>query len=73
MGALRDEDLAPDGRHYAVDWDRMRVGDSIFVPCINTTAAMRTARFAFSRRGWSPRFAIRIENHIWGVRIWRAA
>lgn len=71
MSVLRDEDLAPDGLRYVVDWDRMQVGDSIFVPCINTTAAMRTARIAFSRRGWSPRFAIRPENHIWGVRIWR--
>jgi hypothetical protein len=73
MGVLRDEDLAPDGVLLVVHWDAMKVGDSIFVPCINTTSAIKTARIVFNRRGWHIRLKIGAHNHIWGVRIWRSA
>lgn len=71
MGILRDDDLDPDGIRMVVDWDAMRVHNSVFIPCINTTRAIRTAKGAMKRRGWKPRFKICHHNGILGVRVWR--
>lgn len=73
MGVLREDDLGPDGVRITVDWDAMKVRDSVFVPCLNTSSAIRDARKIFGRRGWSARFKICAHNHVWGVRIWRIA
>jgi len=73
MVVRRIDDIAPDGLLLLADWDRMRVGSSVFVPCINTTAALKQVREIFDRRGWKARVAIRPENAVWGVRIWRIA
>lgn len=73
MGVLKLDDLDPDGVPIFVEWDRMRLGDSLFIPCLNTTAAMKQVRAVFARRRWNMRVQIRTENHIWGLRIWRIA
>lgn len=73
MGLAWDEDLFQDGARIVVDWDAMMVGHSVFVPCLNNVRLMRDVRRIFSHRSWQPRFAIRTENHILGVRIWRIA
>lgn len=71
MGVLKLDQLAPDGLLIVIDWDRMKVGSSVFVPCINTTLAKRQIRGAFERRGWKMRYYIRPENNMWGIRVWR--
>ena len=72
-GVLTLDQVAPDGLLLVVDWDAMEVGSSVFLPCINTPLAIKQARGIFERRGWTMRVAIRAENNMWGVRIWRAA
>lgn len=71
MSLARDDDLFQDGIRVVVDWDAMGTGDSVFVPCLDTSRLMREARKIFSSRGWTPRFSAQPENHILGVRIWR--
>jgi len=73
MGVLTHNQIAPDGALIVIDWDRLKVGSSVFVPCINTTLAKRQVREIFERRGWKMRVAIRPERELWGVRFWRVA
>ena len=37
---LRLDDLDPDGVKVVVDWGKMVVGASVFIPCINTQKAI---------------------------------
>ena len=73
MPVLKLEDLDPDGVPIFVNWDAMRVSDSVFVPCINTTAAIKQCGRVFARRGWQHRVVICEHHCILGVRIWRTA
>lgn len=73
MGVLTLDQIAPDDLLLVVDWGAMRVGSSVFLPCINTPMAIKQTRGIFERRGWAMRVAIRVEGNIWGVRIWRIA
>lgn len=73
MGVLKLDDISPDGVFIAIDWGAMRVGSSVFVPCLNTTAAKSQIRAVFGRRDWGPRFYIGPESGIWGVRVWRVS
>lgn len=72
MGVRNFDQIAPDGLLIVVEWDEMRVGSSVFLPCVNTSEAVKQVRGVFDRRGWKMRIAIRPENGIWGVRIWRS-
>lgn len=73
IGVLTLDQVAPDGLLLVVDWNSMGVGTSVFLPCIDTSLAIKQAGGIFARRGWRMRVAIRAENQIWGVRIWRIA
>jgi len=71
MGVLTLDQIAPDGLLIVIDWDRMQVGSSVFVPCINTSLAKKQVKGAFELRGWQMRYVIRPERELWGVRFWR--
>ena len=73
MGVLKTDDIFPDGIHVVVDWDQIKVGSSVFIPCIDTTCARQQVKKVFAKRGWSARCRIGIESGTWGVRIWRVA
>lgn len=73
MGVLTLDQVAPDGLLLVVNWGNMGVGASVFLPCIDTTLALKQVGGIFDRRGWRMRVAIRPENQIWGLRIWRIA
>jgi hypothetical protein len=45
----------------------------VFIPCINTVAAMKQARMITRFWGWKIHGRADIENDIWGIRIWRTA
>jgi hypothetical protein len=71
MEVLRLDDIGPDGVRMIVDWDRMGTSDSVFVPCLNVTKALKQIQAIFDRRGWKLRVHVSVENHIMGLRIWR--
>jgi hypothetical protein len=73
MEVLKLDDIGPDGVRMIVDWDRMRTSDSVFVPCLNVTKALKQVEPIFDRRGWKMRVHVSVENNIMGIRIWRIA
>jgi hypothetical protein len=73
MEVLRLDDVGPDGVRFIVEWGQVRVGDSVFIPCLNVALADKQIRAIFARRQWELRVQVRTENHILGVRIWRTA
>lgn len=71
MGVLREDDIGPDGVVIVVDWDLVKVGHSIFIPCINVKLCLKQVHNIFQRKGWKLRAKVSIEKHILGLRIWR--
>ena len=64
-------DLSPDGVCIAVNWDKMVIGASIFVPCINTQRAKEQVTTITKGKRWQVTIKIVIENDKLGIRIWR--
>jgi hypothetical protein len=64
-------DLHPDGVLIEVNWDKMVVGASIFIPCINTEEAIKQAEAIFRQKTWQLEHRVRIEDGRLGLRIWR--
>ncbi len=65
------DDLNPDGIKVIVAWERMSVGASVFIPCVNTLQAKYQARKIAELKSWRIEIRTRIENKMFGVRIWR--
>lgn len=65
------DDLAPDGVHIRVAWDKFVPGASVFVPCINTVECVRQFYEIAQHRDWTIDTRIGIEGGRWGVRFWR--
>jgi hypothetical protein len=65
------DDIAPDGVRIIVRWDKMVVGASIFVPCINARKAREQVNEIFKRKKWKYKAKTTIESGKLGVRIWR--
>ena len=68
---LKLDDIAPDGVRIVVRWDKMGVGASVFVPCINARKAREQVNVIFKRKGWKYIAKTTIESNKLGVRIWR--
>ena len=64
-------DLHPDGVLIEVNWDKMVVGASVFVPCINTEEAIKQSEAIFREKTWQCEHRVRIEDGKLGLRIWR--
>ena len=65
------DDLSPDGVRIVVNWDKMVIGASIFVPCINTQKAKEQVTTITKGKRWQVTIKIVIENDKLGIRIWR--
>ena len=68
---LKLDDIAPDGVRIVVRWDKMGVGASVFVPCINARKAREQVNVIFKRKGWMYKAHTTIESNKLGVRFWR--
>jgi hypothetical protein len=68
---LKLDDIAPDGVRIIVRWDKMVIGASVFVPCINARKAREQVNVIFKRKGWQYKAKTTIESDKLGVRIWR--
>ena len=71
MKPLRLDDLDPDGVQIIVKWDKMVVGASVFIPCINTEKAKKQLKRVAAMKQYETTIHICIENGQWGVRMWR--
>ena len=65
------DDLNPDGIKVIVAWERMSVGASVFIPCVNTLQAKYQARKIAELKSWRMITRVRIEAGMFGVRTWR--
>ena len=68
---LKVDDLNPDGVKAVVDWGAMVVGASVFIPCVNNVAAKKQLIEVATRKNWGVELRVRIENGMFGVRMWR--
>jgi len=68
---LRTDDLNPDKIKVVVQWDDMVVGASVFVPCIDTEKAKQQMIKIAELKTWQVEMRVRIENKMFGLRIWR--
>lgn len=68
---LKFDDIAPDQVKIVVDWDKMVVGASVFIPCINNVKARKQLLDIAQRKNWQIETRVRVENGMFGVRMWR--
>ena len=67
---LKNFDLDPDCVRVEVNWDKMVVNASVFIPCVNTQKATQQAK-KIAEKKWEFKIHIRIEDNKLGIRIWR--
>lgn len=68
---LKIDDLNPDKIKIVVSWGDMVIGASVFIPCIDTQKAKEQVQEVAERNLWQVTARVRIENEMFGVRIWR--
>ena len=68
---LRTDDLNPDKIKVVVQWGDMVVGASVFVPCIDTEKTKQQMIKIAELKTWQVEMRVRIENKMFGLRIWR--
>jgi hypothetical protein len=68
---LRLDDIKPDGVRVVIHWNKLDVGMSMFIPCINTTRAKTELNRIAKEKGMQLQMTPRIEGGKWGVRVWR--
>ena len=72
MNPLRANDyIFVDGVKVTIRWRGIGKGSSFFIPCLNTKRVVRQVKKLFSRAGWGLFYIVRVENGLFGVRIWR--
>jgi hypothetical protein len=59
------------GVTYEIDWTTVNVGDSFFLPCVDTSTAITRMRDKIKKLNWEMTYEVRIEAGKWGVRFWR--
>jgi len=71
MTRTRRTELSPDGVRIVVDWAKFAPGSSIFIPCINTSAAINQLTEVTNLTRSEIATRVRVENGLYGVRVWR--
>ena len=71
QGILRTYDLNPDGVRVVVNWEKMVVNASIFIPCVNTEEALSQIKRITVEKGWGVETKVLIEDEKLGLRAWR--
>ena len=64
-------DISPDGVRIVVDWEKFVPGSSVFIPCINTSKALKHITEAIDVHLNDLEKRICVENGKYGVRVWR--
>jgi len=61
------------GVQIKVEWDEFIVGSSFFIPCLDDRSVATSLRMRARQLGYKTKHQARVENGMWGVRIWRTA
>jgi hypothetical protein len=70
---LHKDALTPDGLPIVVEWDKLEVGTSVFIPAINLTKLSNQVRDVTKRKQMIVKGVTRIEAGKYGMRFWRTA
>jgi hypothetical protein len=68
---LRLDDINPDGIRIWIDWRKMEVGASIFIPCLNVSKAKTQLLKIAEEKGMTLKITPCIDGGKWGIRVWR--
>ena len=63
--------MLTNGTDYQIDWPEFKVGASIFIPAIDTKAAVIAIKKESKRLEFEYVHKIVIEDGVQGVRVWR--
>lgn len=63
--------MLTNGTDYQIDWPRFKPGSSIFIPAIDTKAAIDAIKRESKRLEFEYALKVVIEDGIKGVRVWR--
>lgn len=61
------------GVQVKVQWDEFIVGSSFFIPCLDDRSVATALVMRAKQLGYKTKHQARVENGMWGVRIWRIA
>ena len=70
---VSEKPLEIEGVQVQVDWGKFYVGSSFFVPCIQPQSFLISFLVHARRREFTVYSMKRVENGMWGIRIWRTA
>jgi hypothetical protein len=59
------------GTDYQIDWPDFKPGSSIFIPAVDTKAAIDAIKREATRLEFQYVYKIVVEDDIKGVRVWR--
>jgi len=65
--------LEIEGVRVVIDWDEFIVGSSFFIPCIDDSSVKNKLATLAAAQEIKIKTRARIENGLWGVRVWRVA
>jgi hypothetical protein len=66
-----EKPLEIEGIQVQIEWRKFRLGSSFFLPCINHGRMERSIIQRAENRGFRVKVIPRIENGMWGIRVWR--
>jgi hypothetical protein len=63
--------IETEGVQIEIEWRKFIVGSSFFVPCIDTKSLRKHIEHQAKARDMRIRTIDRVENTLWGIRVWR--
>lgn len=63
--------IETEGVQIEIEWGKFIVGSSFFVPCIDTASLRKQLAQQAKARDIRVRTVERVENTLWGIRVWR--
>jgi len=68
-----EKPLEIEGVQVQVEWQKFRIGTSFFLPCIDHDRMTAGIVKRATSRGFRVKIIARVENGMWGIRVWRIA
>jgi hypothetical protein len=66
-----EKPLEIEGIQVQIEWHKFRIGSSFFLPCIAHGRMASGITQRAESRGFKVKIIPRIENGMWGIRVWR--
>ena len=68
-----EKPLEIEGVQVQIEWLKFRIGTSFFLPCIDHDRMAAGIVKRATNRGFRVKIIARVENGMWGIRVWRIA